>query len=114
MPLSQEGKFFLDGSDIKNDGVSDISQGLLLGVSLADAARKHRAGYRPTPFFIMFQDNRVVHHLLPCSSYKYTARPRNSNQLSANVAQTHRAQTGQNGANGGKRESAVTYDGANG
>ena len=82
MPLPQEGKFFLDGSEVESDGVSDISQGLLLGFSLTDAARKHRTSYRPTPFFIVFQDNCVVHHLLPCSAYKYTVISSNFDEIS--------------------------------
>jgi len=87
MPFFEEVQFFLDGTQVQGDGIPNMGKGLLLGLSLADAARKHRAGYRPTPFFIVFQDNRVVHRILTCCTYKYTVRPRNFNGISANALQ---------------------------
>lgn len=84
VPLFQEGQFFLDGTQVQGDGIPDMGKRLLLGLSLADAAGKHRAGHRPTPFFIVFQHNGVIHRILAWSNLKYTA----------NALQTHRAQTG--------------------
>ena len=108
MPLFQEVQFFSDGTQVQGDGVPDMGKGLLLGVSLADATGKHRAINSPGPIFIVFQHNRIIHHTLACSIYKYTVGQRNFNGISANALQTHRAQEGQNGANEGQTNLRIT------
>ena len=59
--LLKDGELLTESAKIKRNGVLDILDGFLFGLSLTDATGKHGAINRPSSISIMFKNDGIIH-----------------------------------------------------